>query len=31
MSDRLDALGSDPTHAELQTAVDEASEMAQEP
>ena len=31
MSDRLDAVGSDPTHAELQTAVDEASEMAREP
>jgi MerR family transcriptional regulator/heat shock protein HspR len=31
MSDRLDAVGSDPTQAELQTAVDEASEMAREP
>jgi MerR family transcriptional regulator/heat shock protein HspR len=31
MSDRLDAVGSDPTHAELQTAVDEASDMAREP
>jgi MerR family transcriptional regulator/heat shock protein HspR len=31
MSDRLDAIGSDATHAELQTAVDEASEMAREP
>ena len=31
MSDRLEAVGSDPTHAELQTAVDEASEMGREP
>lgn len=31
MSDRLDAVGSDATQAELQTAVDEASEMAREP
>jgi MerR family transcriptional regulator, heat shock protein HspR len=31
MSDRLDAIGSDATQAELRTAVDEASEMAREP
>ena len=31
MSDRLDAVGSDPTQAELQTAVDEASGMSREP
>lgn len=31
MSDRLDALRSDATHAELQTAIDEASEMSREP
>jgi len=31
MSDRLDAVGSDPTQAELQTAVEEASEMSREP
>jgi MerR family transcriptional regulator/heat shock protein HspR len=31
MSDRLDAIGADATHAELQTAVDEASEMSREP
>jgi MerR family transcriptional regulator, heat shock protein HspR len=31
MSDRLDALGSDATHAEMQTAIDEASDMSREP
>ena len=31
MSDRLDALGSDATHAEMQIAIDEASEMSREP
>jgi len=31
MSDRLDATGSDSTHAELQVAIDEASEMSREP
>lgn len=31
MSDRLDALGSDATHAELQTAIGEASDMSREP
>ncbi len=31
MSDRLDAVGPDATRAELQTAIDEASEMSREP
>ncbi len=31
MSDRLDALGTDATRAELQTAVDDVSEMSREP
>jgi hypothetical protein len=31
MSDRLDALGSDATHTEMQTAIDEASDMSREP
>lgn len=31
MSDRLDALGSDPTRAELRAAVNEVSGMAREP
>jgi MerR family transcriptional regulator, heat shock protein HspR len=31
MSDRLDAAGSNATHAELQTAIDEASDMSREP
>ena len=31
MSDRLDALGSDATLAEMQTAIDEASDMSREP
>jgi len=31
MTDRLDAVGSDPTHAELQDAIDEVSRMSQEP
>jgi MerR family transcriptional regulator/heat shock protein HspR len=31
MADRLDAAGSDSTHAELQVAIDEASEMSREP
>ena len=31
MSDRLDAVGSDATHAELRSAVDGASRMAREP
>jgi MerR family transcriptional regulator/heat shock protein HspR len=31
MSDRLDALGSDPTHAELRAAINQASDMAREP
>jgi MerR family transcriptional regulator/heat shock protein HspR len=31
MSDRLDAIRSDATHAEVQTAVDEASELSREP
>ena len=31
MSDRLDAIGADATHAELRTGVDEASGMAREP
>jgi MerR family transcriptional regulator/heat shock protein HspR len=31
MSDRLDAVGADPTQAELQSAVDDASEMGREP
>lgn len=31
MADRLDALPSDSTHAELQTAIDEASDMSREP
>jgi len=30
MADRLDALGSDPTHAELQAAVDQVTEMSRE-
>ena len=31
MADRLDALPSDSTNAELQTAIDEASDMSREP
>jgi MerR family transcriptional regulator, heat shock protein HspR len=31
VSDRLDALGSDPTQAELQDAVDQISDMSREP
>jgi MerR family transcriptional regulator/heat shock protein HspR len=31
MSDRLDALGSDSTNAEMQTAIEEASDMSREP
>jgi MerR family transcriptional regulator/heat shock protein HspR len=31
MSDRLDAVGADPTQAELQSAVEDASEMGREP
>ena len=31
MADRLDALRSDSTHAELQAAIDEASDMSREP
>jgi len=30
MADRLDALGSDPTHAELQAAVDQVAEMSRD-
>jgi MerR family transcriptional regulator/heat shock protein HspR len=31
MADRLDALDANSTHGELQTAIDEASEMSKEP
>jgi MerR family transcriptional regulator/heat shock protein HspR len=31
MADRLDALRSDSTHAELQTAIDEATDLSREP
>jgi MerR family transcriptional regulator/heat shock protein HspR len=31
MSDRLESLRSDSTHAEMQTAIDEASDMSREP
>jgi MerR family transcriptional regulator/heat shock protein HspR len=31
MADRLDALGSDPTLAELQSAVDQVADMSREP
>ena len=31
MSDRLDALGSNATQSEMQTAIDEASDMSREP
>jgi MerR family transcriptional regulator, heat shock protein HspR len=31
MADRLDAMGADSTHAELQAAMDEASDMSREP
>jgi MerR family transcriptional regulator/heat shock protein HspR len=31
MADRLDALGSDPTRAELQAAVDQVGDMSREP
>jgi len=31
MADRLDSLGSDPTHAELQAAVDQVGDMSREP
>jgi MerR family transcriptional regulator/heat shock protein HspR len=31
MADRLDALGSDPTHAELQAAVDQVGDMSRNP
>jgi hypothetical protein len=31
MADRLDSLGSDPTQAELQAAVDQVGDMSREP
>lgn len=31
MSDRLDAVRSDSTHAELRSAIDEATNMSREP
>ena len=31
MADRLDALGSDPTRAQLQDAVDQVGDMSREP